>query len=375
VLTPGLFSISPSILVPLTPLPCDLYINSLAHQGEQKFIKRYREGQSLSKEDIQKASEQYHYFYLEESKRIDFFSLFLSETTCNPYQVAMALKHHAVEDLSKKFSDLKSQQFLSSKQFEDLKQTASLFVQFVENKKIQDLHKILASIKAFDFYTFDHSLNVAQYNISFLSQYQKETEKEKKAKHEDLVLIGLAGLLHDVGKSQLSGELINFPGKLSPEQRQEIETHPLTGAKMLIQKSTEYFGLSMVEFKNLCRAVLEHHENVNGTGYPKKLQGEEIHLWAKITAISDFFDALTTPRSYHTPSDVKTALAIMERSRDIKIEGTLFDFFKTMALSTADKNTLFSTPKELPYDFDPCKPHQELPFMKAIPKTLKNLKK
>ena len=110
------------------------------------------------------------------------------------------------------------------------------------------------------------------------------------------------------------------------------------------------------------RVVLEHHENFNGTGYPKGLEGNQIHVLARITAISDFFDALTTKRSYHEVVTIDEAIRIMSRSVGKKLDGKLFDIFvdKVSKGAIVERATV-----ELPDSFDPCQPQNVLPFEKV----------
>ena len=118
-----------------------------------------------------------------------------------------------------------------------------------------------------------------------------------------------------------------------------------------------------VDFGIISRIIHEHHENVNGTGYPNKIPGEKIHVLARITAIADFFDALTTKRSYHEVISVQDALEVMGKSVGKKIDPHLFDLFvknvSGIVLSGKIKDVL-------PDDFDPCQPQETLPFEKAV---------
>ena len=174
---------------------------------------------------------------------------------------------------------------------------------------------------------------------------------------EEIVMAGLGGLLHDIGKIKISTEIINKPDKLSDEEFNIIKGHPSYGLELLMENPCP--DCNGVDFTIIKRVVYEHHENFNGTGYPKKLVGEDIHLLARITAIADFFDAITTKRTYHEVLSTEDAILVMSKSVGKKIDPELFEIFKQSVkqLVLTGKNH-----KELPEDFDPCQPQNVLPF-------------
>src|SRR5690606_13361046 len=102
--------------------------------------------------------------------------------------------------------------------------------------------------------------------------------------------------------------IINNPGKLSDDDFAEIKKHPGYGNDLIKESHCNCEG---VDFEIIRRVVYEHHENFNGTGYPRGISGEKIHEMARITAIADFFDAITTKRSYHEALSTEDALAVM----------------------------------------------------------------
>ena len=107
------------------------------------------------------------------------------------------------------------------------------------------------------------------------------------------------------------------------------------------------------------RIVHEHHENFNGSGYPNNLAGIDIHLLARVTAIADFFDAVTTKRSYHEVLSTEDAIAVMSKSVGKKLDPLLFELFTK---NIKQLILVGKTHKELPDDFDPCQPQNVLPF-------------
>ena len=140
----------------------------------------------------------------------------------------------------------------------------------------------LAAVRIIDDYTFSHIVNAALYTAAFGRCLNKSPQEIR-----DLCL---AGLLHDMGKAKISPDILRKPGELTPAEFAEIKKHPQYG----------YDELSKVRDINerVRQAALQHHERGDGTGYPRGLQGKEISLFARIIAIVDIYDALTSDRCY-----------------------------------------------------------------------------
>ncbi len=154
----------------------------------------------------------------------------------------------------------------------------------------------LAGLFGHDYYSFLHSVHTCMLGVGL---YRHLVSPDA----EDLRRFGLAMLLHDVGKSMLESELLNKPGRLSASEFQTIRSHPLIGWNML-----ELNGMSDPLIR---QAVLHHHEKLDGTGYPSGLRGPEITREARIAAIVDVYDALTTDRPYRPAMTSQAALELM----------------------------------------------------------------
>ncbi len=169
-----------------------------------------------------------------------------------------------------------------------------------------NLTTVLAnSLDSRDEYTAYHSENVARYS--------KMIAKELQLSSRVVEHIYTGGLLHDIGKIGVPEALLKKPGKLTEEEFEKIKKHPEIGYNML---------KIVPEFKNngVLDIVLFHHERFDGKGYPTGRKGKEIPLVARITAIADTFDAMTTQRVYRKSRDIESAL------NEIKINsGTQFD--------------------------------------------------
>jgi HD-GYP domain-containing protein (c-di-GMP phosphodiesterase class II) len=109
-------------------------------------------------------------------------------------------------------------------------------------------------------------------------------------RHEGLVQLTVASLVHDIGTQKLSQELLDKPGKLSKEEFAAVQTHPDVGARLLTQYVPQHPWLAKI--------VRDEHERENGQGYPQQLHGDEIHDLAKVIGVADIYDALISPRSY-----------------------------------------------------------------------------
>ncbi len=140
----------------------------------------------------------------------------------------------------------------------------------------------LARLKDKDNYTYMHSVAVCALMVSLARQLGLDEEQTRQA--------GLAGLMHDIGKTMAPLEIINKPGKLTEAEFQIMKNHPIDGHIILLESE----GISDIA-RHVC---LRHHEKVDGSGYPDKLADGKIDLYAKMAAICDVYDAITSIRAY-----------------------------------------------------------------------------
>ncbi len=140
----------------------------------------------------------------------------------------------------------------------------------------------LARLKAGDEYTFMHSVAVCALMVVLSLQLGLNPEQTREA--------GMGGLLHDIGKMAIPLSLLNKSGTLTDEEFAAIKGHPLEGYRLLLEDS----GVSEIAL-DICR---HHHERVDGTGYPERLVGEQISIYAKMAAVCDVYDAITSDRPY-----------------------------------------------------------------------------
>lgn len=159
--------------------------------------------------------------------------------------------------------------------------------QRTSEKMLDEMIKTLASsIDAKDAYTHGHSERVAQYALMLAQRLNLSSEECKE--------VFYAGLVHDVGKIAIPDTIINKPGKLTDDEFALIKSHPERGAKILLQ---------IEDMPYLSVGAKFHHERYDGKGYPSHAKGEEIPLLARIIAVADSYDAMTSKRSYRNTLD------------------------------------------------------------------------
>ncbi len=155
-----------------------------------------------------------------------------------------------------------------------------------------------------DYATFTHSANVAFYAGMLASELGL-------SKHE-VELITTGGLLHDLGKLDIDDKILCKPGRLTEEEFRVIKMHPTRGFDQLSQRTDLNAGQLMM--------VYQHHERLDGKGYPVGVVDDEIHLWAKICAVVDVFEALTSFRPYRSPMPKLRVLDILQEDSGVAFD-------------------------------------------------------
>jgi HD-GYP domain-containing protein (c-di-GMP phosphodiesterase class II) len=174
----------------------------------------------------------------------------------------------------------------------------------------------LMMITDHDYYTYTHSVHVGVLAICLAKNVFLHSHAH------DLHELGSGFFLHDLGKVRIDQGIINKPGKLTDEEMQEMQKHPNLGYKIL-QETKQMTQESKI-------IVLQHHERFDGTGYPKGIRGGELHVYGKICAIADVYDALTTDRPYRKKMQPFEGLKIMKEQMMHHFQKDLFEQFILM---------------------------------------------
>jgi HD-GYP domain-containing protein (c-di-GMP phosphodiesterase class II) len=169
----------------------------------------------------------------------------------------------------------------------------------------------MTRLKDFDDYTFTHSLNVSIISIAIGRRLGKSPS--------ELNLIGTAGIMHDLGKMKIPEKILNKPDKLTDEEFRIMKQHPVRGYDLL-----KYYSKLP---EDVLLSVLQHHEKADGSGYPGGINEKQINPMAKIIAIADVYDAVTSDRVYHQGKSPAEALKLIFEGSGKHFNETLVKFF------------------------------------------------
>lgn len=347
------FSVQQDLIVLDRALPYDLYVNSSSVKGKDKFVRIFPAQGILTRADVDEFHKKYYQLYVPESQRRIYLRTLVRSDLDDVKKTevikdaALGYLHHIFDKDKGEFSTE-----ILSQGIEGCREVVESMVDVLDHHNIDSLRNLIGNLSFHDFYTYDHSINVSMYCISLYKAINPQ------ASRRELMHAGLGGLLHDLGKVKIPTHILNSPGGLSDEEYAMIKQHPDFGLDLLLNGHCQVSD--EIDLKIIARVVHEHHENFNGTGYPKKLKGkDEIHLLARVCAIADFFDAITTKRSYSDVLPVVDAMNIMRKTRGIKIDPEIFDIFDKHVRHVRSD---FSKQYELDDSFDPTIPWAKLPI-------------
>jgi len=199
----------------------------------------------------------------------------------------------------------------SSENIREAKKGISAIVNLILNDN--DTLRYLANITSHDYYTYTHSVQVGILSVALAKSLFRDS------KRHDLYALGAGFFLHDLGKVGINKDIINKPGKLTDDEMRDMRRHPALGYKLLYETG------QLTEESRII--VLQHHERIDGTGYPKGICGSEIHIYGKICTIADVYDALTTDRPYRKKMMPYEALRLMRDEMMNHFQKNLFEAF------------------------------------------------
>lgn len=282
------FKVRINSLIPGKALSFNLYVKI-----NNKLNLYVRDGDRLEREKINllNSRDSGQIFYVSETERQaykDYVQQQMLAGDLNVQQKALILRESSMT--------LVEELFESPDVHNALENSKPIIKDFVEFMKAEpEAMANLISLSSHDFYTYNHSLDVSVYSLGLA-----EALAFSPAQLEEL---GIAALFHDIGKRQISLDILCKKGPLSDAEWAQMQKHPQYGLTILDdEKVTE----------GVRAACFEHHESFTGNGYPQQLTGEEIHPFARIVAITDTYDAMTTQRSYNVPLKPLDAVEMMK---------------------------------------------------------------
>ncbi len=201
---------------------------------------------------------------------------------------------------------------------------------FITETTNSQLFSYLCRVQTADDSTFSHSMNVSIL-ATILGKWLKWSEK-------DINNLSVAGLLHDIGKTKLDPAILNKKEPITDAEYEYLKTHTTLGYKMVAQATLD---------NGIKQAVLLHHEKMNGSGYPMKLNWDQVHKYAKVISIVDIYDALTSDRPYHQRYHPLKAIQILEEEYYGVLETDyLYVFLENVAHNFLGNQVLLSTGEE-----------------------------
>ncbi len=304
----------------------DFNCSWLAHPflTTKKRIKSYKDIEKIKQAGISEV-------FIDTTKGIDIFETltreqFLEEFKTNledvtpadelDYQVqiplekelkqARQIQHKAHDLLKRAYQDIRYGNVLKIKEFAE---SVNEIIDSVTRNR--DALLLLSNIKAKDEYTYEHSVNV--------SILAAGISKALKMDKDEIFQYTLGAILHDIGKSKIPEEILKKQAPLTQKEYNILKKH--------VELGIEILSAHKDVTANTLSVIAEHHERLNGTGYPKKLSGSQISLGGKLGGILDVYDALTSERVYHTPVNPVQALKEIYTQRDILFEEELIQQF------------------------------------------------
>jgi putative nucleotidyltransferase with HDIG domain len=179
---------------------------------------------------------------------------------------------------------------------------------------------LVATLDARDRYTAGHSAAVAIYARDIATRMSLPEDQRE--------LVHLCGLVHDVGKIGLPAGLLEKPGALSLEERRQMEQHSVIGERIL--KNVD-------DYSEIAGIVRHHHERVDGNGYPDRLEGEDIPLLARIIAVADAYNAMTSDRPYRDAMPSRVARLRLAQAVESQFDTSVVAAFEAILASATEE--------------------------------------
>jgi HD-GYP domain-containing protein (c-di-GMP phosphodiesterase class II) len=289
----GYLPVATASLCPASVMECDLFIQ----RPGCPYAELYRGSTyPLEAADIEKLKQDGVDHLYVRAEDADAYRHYLCENVLNDKRVPSIARMQALREVTR----VAFQDALAASDSDRLVNVAS---EFGEDMATVVAEKSIAFTELFttlehDYYTFTHVCNVSVYGTVLLHRLGTSDSQR-------LAEFASAALLHDIGKRHIPAHVLNKPGKLNDEEWELIREHPTSGFRELAPRSDLTWSQLMV--------VYQHHERLDGSGYPCAIPSDEIDLWAKICAVVDVFDALTCHRPYRGPMPKKEVCEYLEK--------------------------------------------------------------
>ncbi|CAG9621076.1 HD-GYP domain-containing protein [Sutcliffiella rhizosphaerae] len=251
------------------------------------------------------------YVYIKDS-RIDGMEI--------PTIISDKVRKEAIKTITSTFQAIEnekeiSKRFVIDKSSKNLKALIEKLLS--DMKSNEEISTLLTDVYVHDNYVFTHSLNVTLYSLSI--------GLKLGLSRKDLEILGLGGILHDIGKMLVPNEILFKPGKLSSEEFKEMKMHATYGFDILRNMQT----IPLL----VAHCAYQHHERLNGSGYPRGIKSNDIHLFGKILAVADVFDAVTSHRVYRSAMLPHEGLEVLYSGSGTLYEPVIIEAFrKSVAL-------------------------------------------
>lgn len=217
------------------------------------------------------------------------------------------IRNEAVSKVKKSFTTLKGLEtakasYILDQQSKTITSVVNQLLDIIMNS--EEILTVLTDAYIYDEYLYQHSFQVTLYSIAIA--------RELGYSQDDLRLIGIGAILHDIGKIQISQSVLFKPDRLTTEEFEEMKLHTRFGFDLL----RNLHSISLI----VAHCAFQHHERLDGSGYPRGLVDYEIHPFAKIIGVADVFDAVTSNRVYREKMQPSQGVAILEAG-----SGTIYD--------------------------------------------------
>jgi len=292
-----LFQIDRSALVSHSKIPFDLYLRK---QEETTLLIEASEEKPARVDELLLSAQG---DILIGKSDMSLYRNYLKQHTVALKAVSKRVESKVKAILLRENSKLVMQEIFDSPRNEELIKASREEVNGVVDAVLKDKNILydLIEIRNYDYYTYTHSVNVAVLAIGLAIN--------AGLSRENIEHLGIGALLHDIGKSSIPNDIVNKPGGLDEPEFSIMKTHVTEGEKIL----RTHAAVPPDAFP----ALLEHHEKLSGTGYPRGLAGSDISLFGRIAAIVDAYDALTTGRAYRAAFTPFYALSVLtQETRD-----------------------------------------------------------